>query len=669
MIDTRWIGVLIITVAVVVSPVVAVTAIPADPTSLTDEPTTNGGDADPGEEAGSPLSGGDTTWAKLTPADTSLVDIAPAELPGNGTADDPYVITNASELQAMEDDLDARYRLGADINASDTVRWNNGDGFDPIGNNSQRFSGTLDGAGYTITGLHINRSTTDSVGLFGSVADSGRISNVMLSEVVVSGSYRVGGLVGFNNGTVRGVSLTGAVNGSETVGGIVGDNHGTVREASATGDVNGTTFVGGLVGFNGFGGTVRDASATGTVSGLLWVGGFAGFNGFGGTISNASATGTVNGSSQVGGLIGKNRESTVRNVSATGTVNATSSVGGLVGSNKEGMISNASATGAVTGSEKVGGLVGTNGPGTIRNAFATGAVNGSYQVGGLVGIFNDPVNDSYWDVNTTGQSTSSSGTGLTTAQMTGDAARTYMTGFDFGSVWETQPDDYPVLTALATSSSETPTFRYAGGSVTPPIVNESATVEHDIGTVFTNVSQDGDTDRFYVTFPDAVAGGNLSADSANVTTLAGGSDVSISSSIIKIDGPDEDGVMDTLTFAVSPDASGTIDVVANVSVTVSWPAVDTDTTYMIKVAAEDSRTGNVSLRSIADVTVTSDTICVNRAVAGPDGEISLSEIQTAINWWAEDTEVPETGGQTISLTKIQTLINAWAEDQTVSCQG
>jgi hypothetical protein len=67
--------------------------------------------------------------------------------------------------------------------------------------------------------------------------------------------------------------------------------------------------------------------------------------------------------------------------------------------------------------------------------------------------------------------------------------------------------------------------------------------------------------------------------------------------------------------------------------------------------------------------VTSDTTCVNRAVAGPDGEISLSEIQTAINWWAEDTEVPDTGGRTISLRKIQSLINAWAEDQPVSCQG
>jgi hypothetical protein len=61
--------------------------------------------------------------------------------------------------------------------------------------------------------------------------------------------------------------------------------------------------------------------------------------------------------------------------------------------------------------------------------------------------------------------------------------------------------------------------------------------------------------------------------------------------------------------------------------------------------------------------------CINRAVAGSDGEISLPEIQSAINAWAEDQPLPNTGGETISLPKIQELINAWAEDQPVSCNA
>lgn len=63
----------------------------------------------------------------------------------------------------------------------------------------------------------------------------------------------------------------------------------------------------------------------------------------------------------------------------------------------------------------------------------------------------------------------------------------------------------------------------------------------------------------------------------------------------------------------------------------------------------------------------SSTRCVDGVVAGEDDVIGLTEIQEAINWWAEGAIVPNTGGETISLSKIQALIDAWAEDATVSC--
>jgi hypothetical protein len=66
------------------------------------------------------------------------------------------------------------------------------------------------------------------------------------------------------------------------------------------------------------------------------------------------------------------------------------------------------------------------------------------------------------------------------------------------------------------------------------------------------------------------------------------------------------------------------------------------------------------------ITVEEPVLSIGRAVAGSDRQISLQEIQTAINLWAEDDPVPDTGGQVISLQKIQELINAWAEDRTVS---
>lgn len=74
-------------------------------------------------------------------------------------------------------------------------------------------------------------------------------------------------------------------------------------------------------------------------------------------------------------------------------------------------------------------------------------------------------------------------------------------------------------------------------------------------------------------------------------------------------------------------------------------------------------TGDASAGTGVEVT---DTMSIERAVAGADGTINLSEIQAAINWWAEDEDVPNTGGETISLERIQSLINAWAKDEAVA---
>lgn len=71
--------------------------------------------------------------------------------------------------------------------------------------------------------------------------------------------------------------------------------------------------------------------------------------------------------------------------------------------------------------------------------------------------------------------------------------------------------------------------------------------------------------------------------------------------------------------------------------------------------------------SVPDGSETAKSSCVGDVVSGSDDHIALVEIQEAVNWWAEGTVVPDTGGETISLSKIQSLINAWAEGTTVSC--
>jgi serine/threonine protein kinase len=320
--------------------------------------------------------------------------------------------------------------------------------------------------GNASTSATVNGS--DSVGgLVGENGEFGTVENASTSSTV-TGSENVGGLVGDNKGLVRNASASGLVNGSDKVGGLVGRNDGTVKNASASGPVNGSDKVGGLVGRN-FRGTVRNVSASSAVTGSEQVGGLVGDNAnAGGTVRNASASSIVTGSEQVGGLVGEN-SGTVRSASASGIVNGSFNVGGLIGDNYEGTVGNASTSATVNGSSGVGGLVGENSFGTVRNGFATGTATGSTDVDALVGI-NDggTVSDLYWDIETTGRNTSTvTATGLTTAQMTGDAARTNMTGLNFDTAWQTHSNGYPVLKTQSATEEPDQTPATEGPDQTP----------------------------------------------------------------------------------------------------------------------------------------------------------------------------------------------------------
>ncbi len=91
-------------------------------------------------------------------------------------------------------------------------------------------------------------------------------------------------------------------------------------------------------------------------------------------------------------------------------------VGGLVGWNR-GTVSYSYATGNVSGDSYVGGLVGWNDYGTVLNSYATGNVSGNGYVGGFVGYNSCTVENSFWDIETSGITVSDGGVGKTTADM------------------------------------------------------------------------------------------------------------------------------------------------------------------------------------------------------------------------------------------------------------
>jgi hypothetical protein len=307
---------------------------------------------------------------------------------GDGSASNPYQISNITQLQDVQYYLDAHFILINDIDASSTRNWNDEEGFNPIGIHYQDpFKGSLEGQKYKITDLFINRPFEDHVGLLSYF--TGSIRNVHLVNGNISGNSSVGGLMGQNyEGIVSNCSFSGIVNGTgNSVGGLIGGSYfyGTISDCKSQGAVRGNFYVGGLIGGHSYG-SILNCYSTSDVVGSLSVGGLIG------TcdevvVSNCFTTGNVSGGTHTGGLVGHTKEGEVISCFASGMIAGSQSTGGLIGWNGDSYLSFSSAEGNVDcNGRKVGGLVGNNW-GVISNCSSSGDVKGLGQdVGGLIGI-------------------------------------------------------------------------------------------------------------------------------------------------------------------------------------------------------------------------------------------------------------------------------------------
>lgn len=240
---------------------------------------------------------------------------------GSGTELDPYLIEELDNLYWVTQNpssWDKYFKQTADIDASSTNGWDDGKGFLPIGDAMEddgEFSGSYDGAGYTITGLFINRMNTSCIGFF-AATNNADIKNISLINVDITGFEVVGGLAATSwYSTISNCYSAGSVIGTTVVGGLVGSTgYNSIVSSYSTGSVTGENFVGGLVGEILFS-TVSNSYSTVSVSGSgNRVGGLVGTS-FSSTFSNSYSTGSVIGSTNVGGLIGYDFEpsSTINN--------------------------------------------------------------------------------------------------------------------------------------------------------------------------------------------------------------------------------------------------------------------------------------------------------------------------------------------------------------------
>ena len=159
---------------------------------------------------------------------------------GAGTSDYPYIILNADQLDMLATHLNTGigddyassgyngkyFKLGADINYNPNELIN-GENYTAIGNDygneNYQFNGTFDGDNHIISGIRINKPDYNLQGLFGVIASSGTVKNVILDDAVVIGRNCVGGIAGNKLGTIENCRVINTnITGNSLVGGIAG---------------------------------------------------------------------------------------------------------------------------------------------------------------------------------------------------------------------------------------------------------------------------------------------------------------------------------------------------------------------------------------------------------------------------------------------------------------
>ena len=232
---------------------------------------------------------------------------------GSGTADDPYQIATAADLNTLGEtpaDYDNHFILTSDIDLDPNLPGRKV--FDDAAIAPLRFAargwaapffgGVFDGRNHTIRNLTI--VGYGYFGLFGGLGSGAAIVNLALEAVDVQATAGdAGGLAGLNHGSITNCSSAGIVRGHGNTGGLVGQNAGSISNCYSTSTVMGDGNAGGLVGSNGGGyGCIIDCYSTGPVSGKNKVGGLVGENEYGNTASSFRDTQTSGQTTSAGGL-------------------------------------------------------------------------------------------------------------------------------------------------------------------------------------------------------------------------------------------------------------------------------------------------------------------------------------------------------------------------------
>ena len=289
------------------------------------------------------------------------------------------VIKTAQDLDNIRNNLSGKYILMNDIDLSSYANWDPIGEMDPDAGIMQGFTGVLDGNGYSIKNLTINRPDEEYVGLF--AITGGEVQNLGLENIDVTGDIIVGALAGAGS-NVSNCSVSGSIT-CNTAGGLL---------------------------FGMGGGNIESCYTSGDITGLNGKNYYCG----------------------VGGLVGWANTANILECYSNSTIktNSTNDMcsGGLIGRADNSIVANCYTIGEISAGNGVGGIVGMLAKSSITNSFTTMKSSGLTYVSGLAGVIDkdSSLTNSIWNTETTGQSTAvgdnqggteSNNKGLTTAEM------------------------------------------------------------------------------------------------------------------------------------------------------------------------------------------------------------------------------------------------------------
>ena len=236
---------------------------------------------------------------------------------GKGTKENPYIITEAMQLKAIniiKNTENLYIKLGNDIDLSEACYKVDGTtandiSWTPIGNESNPFQGTLDGDGHKIKNLYINNAESNQ-GLFYYIGEKAKIKNITIDGTIQAQGGYIGGFAGVNYGTIENctndVLISNTNSNGYIMGGIVGNNLGIIYKCRNKNNITSVgQAVGGISGTNAWGegnGFIIECINNGNITASSYSsGGIVGTNANNsvnnakGYICNSYNTGTVRG--------------------------------------------------------------------------------------------------------------------------------------------------------------------------------------------------------------------------------------------------------------------------------------------------------------------------------------------------------------------------------------